>query len=379
MHVWVFIFVAAGAALIPALSSRYVSQTRLPIGLVNEDGGSLSESLLQFLSDYNDTVTVYTYPREKALRYLAMGRLEAVFVINSDFTEKLRLGAYEGLLTQYTAPGATAAATLSETVINSVLTVWIEERAFIELDGYLSSQGIAMTAEQTAALREKFDTLLHGHNTVTVKSHIPAPPEMRSQSVVLLSSAWYAAFSSLFIIASAGWVMATRRKALGERMHTLGISPASAYTGSALAIITLSLGGWCLSGIVLALLGYGSFSVALYLLLPLALYMAGIMGLTLFLASCLSKTVQLMLIAPVFTITQGVLCGMLFTLPPWAGTLLILSNALPGRSFMLAADALFGGGSVMNFLFLALCSAAWLVLGGLAVTVSTRQKALKGA
>ena len=372
-YVWAFIVIAVMTAIIPAVSSQFQSKTTLPVGLVNEDAGRLSVTLEEYLAGYNSEITVYKYPREKALRFLAMGRLEAVFVINGGFSDKVSRGEYKDIVSLFTAPASTAALTLNEAVLNSALSVWMEEKALLSLETFLRDRNIALTDSSKAEVRQKFDELLHGNNSITVISHIPAPPETSGGSETFLAaSAWYAAFSAIFVIVSAGWVIDTRRKSLGERMRAVGIQPFSAYAGSALSIIALSMIGWIVAEIIVSILIREPAVMSLRLLLPMLLYMAGLMGLTVTFSSLTSKTVQLILLAPVFTVMQGVLCGMLLKLPDWAGMLTYVANALPGRWFMLAGDAVLSGGSLVFVLDLALCSAVWIGIGALAVALSTR-------
>lgn len=374
-YIWVFILIAVATSLVPAVSSRFQSATKLPIGLVNEDTGALSGKLEEYIAGYSDDISIFKTHREQALRSLAMGRLEAVFVINGGFTEKVSQGSYEGIFTLYTAPASSAAQTLNEVVLNSGLSVWMEEKALLELDAFLAERGITISDAERQEVREAFDTLLRGDNSITVERHIPAPPDTAGGNDTLLAAtAWYAAFSALFVIVSAGWVIDTRRKALGERMRSAGISPLSAYTGSALAIIALTMIGWVLTQTIVSVLLQAGAETGLKLLVPVLLYMAGLIGLTITISSLTSKTVQLMLIAPVFAVTQGVLCGMLLKLPDWAGTLKYLADALPGRWLMLAGDAMLSGGSMKFVIGLALCALVWLALGALAVFLRTRER-----
>ena len=372
-YAWAFIVIAVATSFIPVLSSRFESKTMLPLGLVNEDNGSLSTELEDYMKDYHRDITVYKLDREKALRFLAMGRLEAVYVINDGFSETLARGECDGVITLYTAPASSAAQTLSEAVINSTLTVWMEEKGMLELSGFLGARGIPFTDTDKQTLRDKFDDVLDGGNLVHMLSHVPAPPDTaNSNNTFLTASAWYASFSSLFVIVSAGWVIETRRQSLGERMRSAGIHPYSAYAGSALCIIALSMLGWFASQAVVSILMHTGILMSLKLILPMLLYMAGLIGLTVTISSLTSKTVQLMLVAPIFAITQGILCGMLLKLPAWAGTLYYLADALPGRWFMLGGDALLSGGNTVFVLDQALCALVWLTLGMLAVFLRSR-------
>ena len=373
-YAWAFVVVAILASFIPVLTSQYDSVTKLPIGLVNEDGNVLSYKFEKYMDDYDKNLIIYKFDREKSMRYLALGRLDAVYICNSGFTRQITQGEYEGLITMYTVPASSDAQALSETIISSAITVWLEERSLIELRAFLKSEGLPFTTLEQANVRNKFDNMIHNGSTVSVVSHIPAPAKTGGQySVLLSSSAWFSSFVALFIIVSSGWIIESRRKELGERMLAAGIHPLASLTGSALAIISISMIGWIIADIAASYILHVGVLVSIRLILPVLLYMAGMMGITLTIASILDRTEQLILIAPVFTLTQGVLCGMLITLPDWAGTLVYISDILPGRWFMLGADSLLHGGPIVYVLWQTLCAILWIALGIFSVQFVSRR------
>jgi ABC-2 type transport system permease protein len=221
----------------------------------------------------------------------------------------------------------------------------------------------------------EFNDLLLNGTTITIREHIPKPARTSGEYEALLSATgWYSAFVALFVITGAGWVIEARKRTLGERMRAIGIHPVSALTGSSLAVIAIAMAGWAIANIAASYIAGYPPIIGLSLFLPVLLYMIGIMGLTLALSSLLNRTVQLMLIAPVFTVTQGILCGMLVELPDWAGLLYYVSYIFPGRWLMLGADAALNGGNLMFILGLFICAAAWLCIGLLAVLAGSRRK-----
>ncbi len=372
-YVWAFVVIAVLTALIPAFSSRYVSQTQLPIGLVNEDHGPASLDLETYMARY-DRLLVFELDRETALRYLAMGRLEAVYILEDGFSSRLQAGEYEGIVTMYTAPASAAAVLLSETVINGALETWMVETALLRMDEFLQAKGIPFPEDTRERMRGEFRDLLHNGSSIAVVSHIPAPAETGGPYSVLLSSlGWYADFVSLFVITGAGWVIESRSRALGERLRAAGIRPLSALSGSSLSVVAMAMLGWLVTVVTVSLLlGYPPL-IGLLTFLPMLFYQLGILGITLLLACLLESSVQLMLIAPVFTVTQGVVCGMLVTLPDWAGVLKTVAWALPGRPFMLAADAVLHGGNPLFLLAQAGNTAIWLILGVTAALAAARR------
>ena len=377
--VWAFVVLAVLCAMIPASSARFKSDTKLSIGLVNEDNGSSSFDLEKYMDSY-DKLTVFHSDREKALRNLAMGRLEAVYVIEKGFTYNVQNDIYKGIITMYTAPATSAAVMLSETIVNNALMIWMVETALYKVDGYVKSEGLPFTPEQRQEMREEFTRLLHQGSAITIREHIPQPARTSGSYDALLSSmGWYATFIALFVIMGSGWVIESRGQALGERMRAAGIHPASALAGSSLAVIALGTLGWLAAALLSALVAGYPVTLGLRLLPAFLLYMAGLMGVTFLFSSVFARTMQLMLVAPVFTVTQGVLCGMLFDLPGWASLLYAVSYIFPGRLFMLASDALLRGGSLVWLLELAGISIVWLAVGSLTVLGRSRRSLLKAA
>jgi hypothetical protein len=372
-YVWVFVVIAVLTALIPAFSSRFASQTKLPIGLVNEDRGPASLDLENYMGQY-DRLMVFELDRETALRYLAMGRLEAVYILEDGFSDRLQAGEYEGIVTMYTAPASSAAVLLSETVINGALETWMVETALLRLDEFLQSEEVPFPEDMREQLRAEFKELLSNGSSITVVSHIPAPAETGGPfSVLLASLGWFADFVALFVITGAGWVIESRSRALGERLRAAGIRPLSTIEGSSLSVVAMAMLGWLVTVVSVSLmLGYPLLA-GLPTFLPMLLYLLGIMGITLLLACLLESTVQLMLIAPVFTVAQGVVCGMLVTLPDWAGFLNYVAWALPGRPFMLAAAAVLHGGNPLFLLAQTGNAALWLALGVTAALAASRR------
>jgi hypothetical protein len=374
-YVWAFVILAIGASLIPASAARFQSDTKFPIGFVNEDNGSASYDLETYLKGY-DKLLVFNLDKETALRYLAMGRLEAVYVVKDDFTQCVKNDVYNGIIVLYTAPGSSAAVLLSETVINSVLMVWMVETALYKVDAFLQSEDIAYLPGQRQQMYEEFNDLLHNGSTITVNEYIPEPARTGGAYEALLSSTgWYAALVALFVITGAGWVIETKRRALGERMTVTGVHPTTILTGSSLAVIAVSMLGWLVAEMLAALTADFPITTGLVFVLPMLLYMLGIMGITLVLAAILDRTIHLMLIAPVFTIMQGVLCGMLIELPNWAGFLYYVSYMFPGRHFMLTSDAFLHQVNPVYLLPLAICSLIWFALGYLMIIAKVRKPA----
>jgi ABC-2 type transport system permease protein len=374
-YIWAFVLLAVMISTLPAFSLRYQSATKLPIGLVNEDDKQLSYDLEAYMDRY-DKLLVFKLDRETALRYLAMGRLEAVYMITKGFTERMSKGEYEGVITMYTAPASSSAVLLSETVINKTLLVWMVETALLKTQEFLASEGIPFTPETRRQMYLQFNDLLLNGSTITIREHIPEPARTSGKYEALLgATGWYAAFVALFVITGAGWVIEAKKRALGERLRAAGIHPVSALTGSSLAVIAIAMAGWVAAVIAASGIAGYPIGIGLRMFLPVLLYMTGIMGLTLTVSAFLQGTVQLMLIAPVFTVTQGILCGMLVELPDWAGLLYYVSYIFPGRWLMLGADAALNGGNLVFVAGLAVCAAVWLFIGLLAVLAGSRKRA----
>ena len=85
----VFIILAIMISLGAAVFSQEKMQTSLLVALVSEDTGIYGERLISNLSE-NKGFSMREMPRDEALRLLNQDRLEAVVIIRSDFTEKIK-------------------------------------------------------------------------------------------------------------------------------------------------------------------------------------------------------------------------------------------------------------------------------------------------
>ena len=85
----VFIILAILISLGAAVFSQEKMQTSLLVALVSEDTGIYGERLISNLSE-NTGFSMREMPRDEALRLLNQDRLEAVVIICSDFTEKIK-------------------------------------------------------------------------------------------------------------------------------------------------------------------------------------------------------------------------------------------------------------------------------------------------
>lgn len=368
---WMFVLVAILLALVPVFRGNNDAPA-LSVCVVVEDEGSLHERLLDLLQQ-NSELSILVLSRERALRNLAMDRTQAVFVIRSDYSRRLKNGEFSNTVELYTSPSSSASSALSEPVINSTMMLWIEEAAVRRTREFLLARGYSYTQADEAEQRAQIKNTWENGAPLLIRTNIPKPIPADVNSLPLSDCVrWYGAFSVFYIIAGAGWVLDIGKKSISVRIRQTGAKPFQVMTGALLAPLVLSFAGWLAALALCCALSGAPVVFAVRLLLPMLLYLAATLGATLFMASMIKNTIALMLLAPVVTFINTVLGGLLVTLPDWAAVLETISKILPGRWLNSAAFAAMNGASLPP-VGLLVCSAAWL-LAGLAMS-SLRQKA----
>ena len=124
--------ILASALSVGMATARITGQataTSYPIAVVNEDSGALSQELLDSLSKV-EIITVGMTERIDALRQLATGAVDGVFIISPHFTQTLKSGEYEKTVSLYVSTASSAARPVSEAVTGEVpdgSTVQVDE------------------------------------------------------------------------------------------------------------------------------------------------------------------------------------------------------------------------------------------------------------
>ncbi|NPV92604.1 MAG: ABC transporter permease [Firmicutes bacterium] len=354
---WVFILIAVALAMTPLFQEP--AGSKLAVGVVLEDQGSQGRELVRLLQGHRE-YDILVLPRETALDRLKAGKLEAVFVVKENFSRQIERGEFANTVAMYTSPASSAAASISEALITNTLDLWIEKDAVIETRAIMSDWGLSLSEEEIAALRDEIRTVYYNSSFVVVNTYMPLPQKAaeRPYQVLVDSVCIYAAFSIFALFIGATWMIENRKLALGLRFAHMGIKPWQGILGDILAPMSMCLLGGLLAVITCSAIGGIPLLVGLGALIPLLLYFTAGAGMLLAVTAFVQNNMQLMLLAPVLTLINASLSGMLFKLPDWAALLEYGSMILPGRWLWLGTNT--GGGPLLG---MAVCAAAWMSAG----------------
>jgi len=364
----VFIILAILISLGAAVFSQKKMQTGLLVALVSEDTGIYGERLISNLSE-NTGFSMREMPRDEALRLLNQDRLEAVVIICSDFTEKIKGAEYCNTLELYTSPSSQATATISEPLINGVMMLWMEEQSTIEVREYLLEHGKTYDVSDEIKQREQIISLWKDGSVVNINMvEIDGDSESTATDGPFSACVkWYGVLCLFYLVVGASWVLDINKKSLRIRINQMGIRQWKMIICNSAAPLLICTSGYIVAGIACCIfVGASILNVSVYFV-PMLSYLVGILGVTLFTASLLKNILSLMFIAPILTFLNGVLSGLLLEMPDWAYVLKWLSFALPGRWLMESISI-----SLKALPWALVCSVAWVGIG--IVTSSIRAK-----
>ncbi len=373
MASWLFLLAAVLLALVPMAQDSAPGAKGIPVAVVNQDAGVLSGELLGLLRQ-NSSLSVMETDLDTALRLLRLDRLEAVYLLNPDFTRRVEAGDYSGTVALYASPSSLASATLSEPVINDVLMLWIEETVVGRTRQFVEAQGHAYAPADERRQRARIAQVWEAGAPVVIREELQgqeALPEAGALAPALRSVLWFGAFAAFYFIVSAGWVLDIDKAGIARRLKQAGAQSWHIMAGAGLAQLTLCLGAWLLLlGIIASPLraaGYGLLSVSL----AMALYLTALLGATVAVASLVRHSMALLLLAPLLTFVNGVLGGLFVPLPDWASFLRTVSLFLPGRWLTMMGEGLSAGEGLTAAgpVF----SALWAAIGILVSTLGAKE------
>jgi hypothetical protein len=187
--------------------------------------------------------------------------------------------------------------------------------------------------------------------TQTGSSRLGSAIDALKQSVL-----YYSSMTIIFVFISGRWVIDQRRSSIGQRMHSLGITPALSVLASSTAMAVFCTGVLMLAVIIFGIILQVPFHFIIGVLGTAFLYFISIIGMALIFTSFVKESTSLLLVSPIAVLVNSLLGGMFYPLPEWAITWQRLSVILPGRMLQ---TALFS----QQFLPLVLGAVIYLSLG----------------
>lgn len=328
----VFIVLSIAISVSAALIAAEKQQAGFDVAVVSEDSGDLGDKLLSYIFDIKD-FSAQEMPRQSALRLLQNDRLDALIVIRDNFSESLLSGEFQNTLELFTSPSSQAPATISEPVINGAMMLWLEEFSAIRTREYLMEKGKEYSLLDEEGQREEMRRLWESGAMIRVETVELDSRAASSHTALPLHTCtkWYCAFSLFYFLHAASWVLAIHQRGLAERLRQTNIPTWSMILSHSLPSLLVGLLGYLIAGVLGSALTGGGFSPLIPTLIPVVLYLATLVGMTLFVVSIFQSTISLMFLAPVLTFLSAVMSGLLIELPKWAYALIWLSHGLPGK------------------------------------------------
>ncbi len=120
------LLIALAVAIYPLASIKEGEKNQQPvsIGWIDEDNSFYSSQLFE-ATESLELLNIRTGEQEQLLDDLRAGKLEAVFVVNQGFEDKITNGEYEDTLKMYKSPYSSVAGVISEGVGAQVMHLWL--------------------------------------------------------------------------------------------------------------------------------------------------------------------------------------------------------------------------------------------------------------
>jgi hypothetical protein len=338
MTLWILLLTTVVVALIPVINHARGDTDNIRIAVVNEDSGSFSAVFIDAIRDVGGMEYVMVADSEEALRALAAGRYEGVIIIDRDFTEQMEALVFNDMFTFYVSPTSSIGMVLVEIFSEKVVEIWANEVLLADYMDFRAEKGLTADEAVKELTRAGMDEASLGDPLILIDYHVPdgewsleEPPQSNGPQVIAQGVLWLCALAGFFILLSSRWVIDQRRTAIGERMLSLGVSPALTSLAAGMAVVV-----YCFFAllIMLAISGfYVSISLGLFVQYLLAglLYFLAMAGFAVMISALVRTSIDLMIVAPMFTMVNAVLGGMFAALPEWAVVLERFSLLLPGR------------------------------------------------
>lgn len=229
-------------------------KSRISIGIVNEDSGALSEAVLKGMKQ-KELYEVFVGEEQELLKRLKRGELAAVCVISETFSEKIREGSTEKLITVYETEDRSAlllgdilaGVMMQEICIGKSYRTLLDYQKKAGYDYTLSREEYEDYVTETGHLTEPDFSFsvqyVKGNENVVEKPSRTVVYEQAVFSVFAMMTGFLALYSVVPF-----WQICHGKVA--KRLKTLPVNRGTVYVGSALAgfCVPMLFGGLFLTG-----------------------------------------------------------------------------------------------------------------------------------
>ena len=315
----VMLALALAAAVYPLfiINEQEKQQQPVPIGWVDQDNSFYSEKLLESMTML-DLLEVKPGGMDQLIGELRTGKLEAVFVVNEGFEEKIMSGEYEDTLTMYKSPYSSVAAIISEGVGAEVMHLWLAQYSAIVASEYDSALETKVFDEVMAYMVKPIMNIERVGDKSSLEAADPLP--VAAKKSVFLAAAICCLFMLLGSVNAASSEFAQRL-----RSRNASLSSFSLAVSITDAVFFLP----CVLPSSVVFIITGDYAGAGVYILMFALYLFAFGGIASALGCIKSKTIHMMSITVISIVNLGF--GSLLLNLPEIGIVPKLAYLLPSR------------------------------------------------
>lgn len=330
---WFFIIVAVAVSVLLLINDRDFSQTsKIDIAFVNEDTGAISEEFLQSIEKYTEINKVILNKKD-AFKELKKGNIEAVFIIEKNFSDTLSKGNFNNIIQVYNSPSSNASATISEPVINNVLMFWIEEYTIQKTKEFLNGEGKTYTNEDEQNQRNQIKALWKNALPIEVKNNTVKNEESENELLAsdAISFKWYSALSVFYLLIGSVYFFDIKKRGIVQRFKLCGAKLWQVILGSLLPSVLIAVSGFVLLMAVNSIFADVELKIYFLLFIAILFYMIAFSCISGIIALLSNNAPSILILASTFTFINAVLSELIVALPGWAVFLRNASVFLPGK------------------------------------------------
>lgn len=354
-----FIIIAVITSLVIGLWNLK-QEEKISLAIANDDNGKYSEEIIKILEKQNLSFEQLTF--EQGKKMIKYNKLEALFYIEEDFTEKLEKGEFENIIKLYKSPSSQQTASITEPIINATMSIWMEEQAVIRSKDYLEKNKLELNDETEKEIRRKFDIIWeNGAKILIGEVQLDSKEEKimdTNLQYVYTCIYWYLTLCLFYLIISSSWILDINKNVLRMRSNQKGKNPWKLLLISSIPTLFICFIGYFVVSIASCAATNISLTTVFEILPIVIVYFINLLGMTLILARLLGTQLLLMFIAPVITFLNATLSGLIIKLPEWLNVVKLISYVLPGRWVVSYIEV--SKGSLMPAI---LCASLWTILG----------------
>ncbi len=350
---WFFIVAAAAVSLILLINNKDFNQVqKIDIAFVNEDTGAISQEFLQSIEKYDEFNTV-VLNKNDAFKELKKGNIEAVFIIEKNFTDTLSKGKFDNIIQVYNSPSSNASATISEPVINNVLMYWIEEYTIQNTNEFLSSEGKTYSKIDEINQRNQIKALWKNALPIEVKNNTVNTAGGNLEPLTnAMPFKWYFALSVFYLFIGTVYFIDIKKTGIVKRLELCGAKLSHVILGSLMPSVLIAVFGFVLVMVASSIFVYMEFYKYILLFIAVLFYLISFAFISAIIVLLLNNVPSILILASTFTFINAVLSELVVALPQWAVFLRNVSVFLPGKWVNVSINQIYAQGRLNAGIFI---------------------------